>query len=217
MSLKTKINSVVTLLVISLSPVHTLYAAEDEKKKPVTIINPQKEIPPINAAAIDTERFEIGFYLGSLSVEDFGTNSVNGFSFSYHINQDFIIQASIGSSDIDKATFEEVVDQEFLASNDRELTYTQLLAGYQLFHGRSFFGAKQKFNSHLYLTAGIENIEFAGEKELGYVIGTTYKIVATDWLTWNFSLNNHIFERTFLGDNKITNNTELSIGLSALF
>ncbi len=217
MSLKARINLVATFIALTLTASQSLYASETEPKKPVTIIKPQKKVPPIDAAAIDTERFELGFNIGSLSVEDFGTNTVSSVSFTYHINKDFFALASIGNSDIDKATFEEVVDQDFLANSDRKLTYTQLMAGYQVFHGRSFYGAKQKFNSHLYLTAGVENIEFAGEKEIGYVIGTTYKVVLTDWLTWNFSLNNHIFERTFLADNKMTNNTELSIGLSALF
>ncbi len=195
----------------------TLKALESEDKEVVTIIKPKKKVAQVDAAAIDTEQFELGLSYGALSVEDFGTNSLTSIHFGYHLNQDFLLQATVASSDIDKATFEDVVGQDFLSSADRELSYTQLMASYQVFYGRSFLGKKRKFNSHLYLNFGIENIEFAGEKEIGFIVGTTYKVVATDWLTWNFNLNNHIFDRSFLADNKVTNNIELSIGLSALF
>ncbi|MCW9016190.1 MAG: outer membrane beta-barrel domain-containing protein, partial [Kangiellaceae bacterium] len=74
-----------------------------------------------------------------------------------------------------------------------------------------------KFNSHIYLTGGLENVEFAGESNIGLVVGTTYKVVSTDWLTWNFELKNHIFERDFLADKKMTNNIEFSVGFNVLF
>ena len=214
---KRKTYSTLLILLTALVSASPLFAADSENSKSVTIIKPQKKVPLVDAAAIDTEKFELGFSFGSLSVEDFGTNNLTGASFAYHVSEDFFMQASFASADVDKATFEEVVDQDFLSNADREFSYTQLLAGYQVFYGRSFLGKKQKFNSHLYLTVGLENVEFAGEKELGYVIGTTYKVVVTDWLTWNFNLNNHMFERSFLADKKLTNNIELSIGLSALF
>ena len=214
---KTGIWTLAMLLPLSGLFAQPLSAEEEEPKKSVTIIKPQKRIPQIDAAAIDTERFELGVYTGSLSVEDFGTNLVTGLSFDYHITDDFLAHFGYATSDIDRANFEEVVGQDFLADSDREFSYTQLGIGYQIFYGRSFLGAKRKYNSHLYVTAGVENVEFAGEKETGFVIGTNYKVVATDWLTWNFSINNHVYERAFLTDKKVTNNLELSIGLNALF
>ncbi len=215
---KVSIYSKLVLLLFTFTLPSQLFAEEEtETKKSVTIIKPQKKIPQIDAAAIDTEHYELGLYVGSLSVEDFGTNTVSGAIFAYHINNDFMVQLAFASSDIEKATFEDFVGQDFLSDSNREFSYTQLQMGYQIFYGRSFLGAKRKFNSHLYVTAGIENIEFAGEKGVGYVLGTTYKVVATDWLTWNFSLNDHIYERAFLTDKKLTNNLEFSIGLNVLF
>lgn len=208
------------LLFLALSyGVNTSALAFDAEKESssVTIINPQKKINKVRSAKIDTEKFELGFYLGTLSVEDFGTNQAMGFSVLYHLSPEYFAQFNYGSSDVGRATFEDVVGQDFLSDDDEIFDYTQLSIGYRLFHGRSFLGAKSKYNSHIYLTAGIENVDFAGESNLGFVIGSTYKIVSTDWITWNFELKNHIVERDFLADKKVTNNIEFGVGFNALF
>ncbi|MCW8876380.1 MAG: outer membrane beta-barrel domain-containing protein [Kangiellaceae bacterium] len=193
-------------------------ASEVEKEQsPVTVIEPKSKNTRAKSAKIDTEKFEIGVYLGSLSVEDFGTNQAMGISFLYHFSPTVFAQFSYGSSDVGRATFEEVAGQDFLSDDDEVFSYTQIAAGYKLFHGRSFLGEKSKFNSHIYLTGGLENVEFAGESNIGLVVGTTYKVVSTDWLTWNFELKNHIFERDFLADKKMTNNIEFSVGFNVLF
>lgn len=197
----------------------TLVSANDgeQEQSSVTIIDPQKKVNKVKSARIDTEKFELGFYLGTLSVEDFGTNQALGFSLLYHFSPEYFAQFNYGSSDVGRATFEDVVGQDFLSDDDEIFDYTQISVGYKLFHGRSFLGEKSKFNSHIYLTAGLENVDFAGESNLGLVVGTTYKVVSTDWFTWNFELKNHIVERDFIADKKVTNNIELSVGFNALF
>lgn len=189
----------------------------DSNQQSISVITPEKKVEKAKSAKIDTENFEVGFFLGTLSVEDFGTNPTYGITATYHIAPEYFTQLTTGSSDVGRATFEDVVGQDFLSDDDEIFNYTQVSFGYQLFHGRSFLGDKSKFNSHIYLTAGLENIEFAGESNLGFVIGSSYKIVATDWLTWNFDLKDHIFQRDFLSDKKVTNNIEFSIGFNALF
>ncbi len=196
-------------------PAHADVQTDD--KQSVTIIKPSKKMTKAKSAAIDTESFELGIYLGSISIEDFGTNQLSGISFVYHINPKFIASVSYATSDISKATFEDVIGSDFLSKDDRKFDITQIQAGYRLFHGRSFLNARHKYNSQLYLTAGIEDIQFAGESHTGLVIGSTYKVVATDWLTLDLNLKDHLFERDFLSDKKLTNNLEFSIGLNALF
>lgn len=213
---KVSSNLLITILGFMLSQPIFAYDAEQEESS-VTIIDPQKKISKVRSATIDTEKFELGFYLGTLSVEDFGTNQAMGFSLLYHFSSDLFTQFNYGSSDVGRATFEDVVGQDFLSDDDEIFDYTQISVGYRLFHGRSFLGEKSKFNSHIYVTAGIENVDFAGESNIGLVIGSTYKIVSTDWITWNFELKNHIVERDFLADKKFTNNIEFGVGFNALF
>ncbi|MGM8227153.1 outer membrane beta-barrel domain-containing protein [Cellvibrio sp. ARAG 10.3] len=185
--------------------------------KPVTVIEPDKSMPTIQVAAIDTEKFELGAYVGLLSVEDFNTNPVTGVSFTYHINRKFIAQANYGISTVGKAAFEEVAGGNFLADDEYDFEYINLLAGYNLLDGRSFLGKRHKFNSAIYLLAGVADVSFAGNDKTGMVIGASYRAVVTDWMTINLDLRDTIVDREFLGDSKKTNNTEMLIGVNALF
>lgn len=208
-----------TIMLIAFVAGHNtpLYATEEKTSKPISIIKPKKKVTKVKSSAIDTENYELGIIYGSLSVEDFSTNPLTGLSMTYHFNSTYMAQLIHTRSEVDKATFEQVIGLNFLREGDRKFKSTQLQVGYQLFHGRSFQGAQKKFNSHIYLTAGVEQVKFAGDSQVGMTVGATYKIVTTDWLTLDLNLRNHFVNRDFLSDNKQTSNIEFSIGVNALF
>lgn len=205
------INILAALLGLGIST----YTFGDETSKPVKVIDPDKRVASVQAAAIDTEHFELGAYAGLMAVEDFNTNPVTGISFSYHINRKFIAQVNYGRSTVERAAFEEFNDQYFL--EDYDFKYLNLLAGYNLLDGRSFLGKRRKFNSAIYLMAGVADVSFANNEVTGMVLGVSYKTVITDWLTLNLDFRDTIFNREFLNDDKKTNNTEILVGLNALF
>jgi outer membrane beta-barrel protein len=214
---------------IALSSSFVAYAQEEDKS--VRVIEPNKQTTSVQAAAIDTEHFELGLYAGLMSVEDFNTNLATGLSLTYHIHgtERFIAQVNYGSSETDKANFETI--DNFLAEEDRTFNYLNLLAGYKILDGRSFLGKRMKFNSAIYLLAGGANIEFANNDETGYVLGASYRVVLTDWLTVNFDVRDTVFDREFLAKtdfdgagnpvttnlSKTTHNTEVLLGINALF
>lgn len=181
----------------------------------IDIVDPGRGSPgPV--AAIDDERFELGLFTGSLSVEDFGSSGLAGVELGYHLSPRWLIQASYGQSEVDEATFERG-DRRFLAEEDRDFEYFAIVAGYRIFDGRSFFRASNKFNSYIYLLAGPEHVSFADNDEWGLNFGLSYRLVLTDWLTANVDFREHMFERDFIGDEKQTLNTEFRIGFNALF
>ena len=57
-------------------------------------------------AKIDTENWEAGAYVGSLSVEDFEVNLVYGARIAYHLSEDFFAEALVGTSDAGLSSFE---------------------------------------------------------------------------------------------------------------
>jgi len=202
---------------IHLFTLQTAAAEEQDGNTSVTIIEPSKKVSRPNSATVDAEDFELGLFYGTLSVEDFATNPVKGIYLNYHITSNLSAQISYASSDVGRATFEDVVGGDFLSEKDEEFSYIQVQAGYQILHGRSFLGAKRRFNSYLYVMGGIESVQFARNDEIGFTFGTRYKLVLTDSLTLNIDLQDHIFEREFIADKKFTNNIEFAIGLNALF
>ena len=206
----------INILVCLISLGATSYSFAENDNKHVKIIEPDKTVASVQAAAIDTEKFELGPYLGLLSVEDFNSNFVSGLSFTYHINNKFITQINYGLSTVKKAAFEEGADGNFLANKDYDFEYVNLLGGYDLLDGRSFLGKNHKFNSAIYLLAGAAEVSFAGEKNTGLVIGASYRAVITDWITLNLDLRDTRVTRKFLVE-KTTNNTEMLVGINILF
>ncbi len=57
------------------------------------IIDPQVERREIKRTRIDTEDFELGAYVGVLSIEDFESNVVYGARLAYHLTEDFFLEA----------------------------------------------------------------------------------------------------------------------------
>ncbi|MGW8369953.1 MAG: outer membrane beta-barrel domain-containing protein, partial [Gammaproteobacteria bacterium] len=78
--------------------------AGDPDRPPV--IEPDIERRDIEPAKIDTEDFEIGIYAGTLSVEDFGVNTVVGANFSYHITENLFLDVGAGTSETSRTSFE---------------------------------------------------------------------------------------------------------------
>ncbi len=183
----------------------------------VVAISPKKAVPEVKTAKIDSERFELGAYLGMLSIEDFDTVSVYGISLNYHINSRFLLAFNYGQSDEAESSFEEVLDADFLANREDGFQYTSISGGYKLFDGRSYLSKRRKYNSHIYVLTGVENVEFGGESNMGLVLGANYKVVFTDWLTADLAFKNHIVQREFLDEDKTTQNLEWVIGVNALF
>jgi outer membrane beta-barrel protein len=186
-------------------------------KPQVTVIKPKKEPAEVKSAKIDDEKFELGAHFGLLSLADLNTVSVVGFSASYHINERWLASLAYGKSGAPRAQFEEVDGRDFVVNRDAGFQYLAAIGSYEVIEGRSFFGKNKKFNSHIYLDFGLENVDFMGESQVGAVLGVNYKLVFTDWLTGNLMFRDHIVDRTFLGESKLTQNIEMAFGFSALF
>lgn len=215
--MKNLLSSAVLLIAIGTTPRITIASEGDIEIKPVKVVDPKVERRAVREAAIDAGMFEVGLYSGFLTVEDFNSNPLIGISGNYHISERWLIQLNYARSDVEKSTYEEVIDGSFLKSDDRQFEYFELSGAYNVFPGRSFFTKKSKYNSGLYFLAGVGNSSFAGDDNFTLVLGSSYRVVISDWLTCNLDLRDHIVERKFLDDDKFTHNIELSLGLNILF
>lgn len=189
----------------------------DIEIKPVKIVEPKAQPREIEAAAIDTERFELGVFAGVIAVEDFNSNLVYGLSGSFHVSKNWLVQVNYGRSEVSRATIEDVTDSNFLSEDDRDLSYFDVTAGYQLLPGRSYASGKSKFNSGIYLLAGAGQSEFAGSKEPTFNFGASYRVVVTDWMTMNLDFRDRLIQREYLGEDKLSHNLEATLGINALF
>ncbi|NOY66726.1 MAG: outer membrane beta-barrel domain-containing protein [Gammaproteobacteria bacterium] len=196
---------------------NSAYAAKPAELKNDQIIQPELERRTIKQAKIDTEDYEVSLYAGALSIEDFGVNTVFGARIAYHITENFFTEFSIANSTASETSFEVLSGGlQLLTDDERDFTYYNISIGYNLFAGESFFN-KRAYNSDLYLIGGIGNTNFAGDDNFTWNIGVGYRFIPKDWIAIHVDVRDHIFNSDLLGADKITNNLELTVGVSFFF
>ena len=214
------------LLIVPLLMAAPVFAAEGESSgssaEPVLavdepLIQPEVERKEIIDAKIDTEDFELGFFGGLYSTEDFGTNSVVGFRFAYHINEDFFFELTGGETETEKSSVEELGFFTILDDDERDLQYYNFTLGYNLLPGEAFITRDWAFYTAFYVLAGIGSTSFAGEDEFTVVGGGGFRFIATDWMALHVDFRDHIFELDILGKEKTTHNLELHSGVTFFF
>ncbi len=193
----------------------------DEVDKPgaVQVIKPEVKPREVSEADIDTEFFEIGIYAGVLSIDNFGTEPVYGVNASFHATEDFFLQGNYAVSKAGTTSFEDLSGNNvrLLTDSERDYTYYNLLLGYNIFPGEVFMTSKLTFNSAFYLVGGVGNTKFGGEDNFTTTIGTGYRIILRDWLTWHIDFRDHIFRSDIINESQTTHNIELSSGLTLFF
>lgn len=182
------------------------------------VISPELERRSITEADIDSEDFEVGAFVGVMSIEDFGSNVVYGARGAYHITEDFFAEAAIGRTKADETSFETLSGgAQILTDSQRKLTYYNISLGYNILPGEAFIGKGHAFNSALYLIAGVGNTEFADDSHFTVNVGAGYRFLVNDGVALHVDFRDHIFDSDLLGKDKTTHNLEGTAGISFFF
>ena len=182
------------------------------------VIDPQVERRDVKPAKIDTENWEAGLYVGSLSVEDFEVNVVYGGRIAYHLSEDFFAEAIAGTSDAGLSSFERLSGgAPLLTDSERQFTYYSLGFGWNALPGEIFLGGKRAYNSAVYLTLGAGATRFAGDDRFTLTAGAGARVLLKDWLAIHLDMRDHIMEIDVFGSNKTSHNYEASLSLTAYF
>lgn len=182
------------------------------------VIDPRVERREIRPAKIDTENWEAGAYVGSLSVEDFEVNVVYGARLAYHINEDFFAEGIVGTSDAGLSSFERLSGgAPLLTGSERQFTYYSLGFGWNALPGEIFLGGRRALNSAVYLTLGAGGTRFAGDDRFTLTAGAGARVLVKDWLAVHLDMRDHVIDVDVLGRNKSTHNFEATLSLTAFF
>lgn len=187
------------------------------------VVEPDVERRVIAQDKIDNEVIEIGAFIGFMSIEDFGSQEVSGFSAAYHVNEDVFLEARYGKSQAGLTSYEQLVPNGgfegigLLSDELREFTYYNLSAGFNLLPSETFVGRKWAFNSAFYFKAGIGIVKFVGDDHFAINFGAGYRLLLTDWLAWHLDFENIAFDNDITGKEKTTNNLSYNTGFSVFF
>src|SRR5512139_2807203 len=171
------------------------------------VVEPAVKRRDVEPAAIDTENFEAGLFVGTISIEDFGSSVVYGARGAYHFTEDLFAEATIGTSKAGKTSYEDLSGAaELLTDSERQYTYYDLAIGWNALPGEVFFGGKRAMPSAVYFTLGAGSTRFAGDDHFTVALGAGLRLLVTDWVALHLDVRDHMFDSDLLGDNKLTQN-----------
>lgn len=185
---------------------------------PDQVIEPEVERRDIREPAIDTENFEVGTFVGIMSIEDFGTDLVYGLRLAYHVTEGLFVEGTLGRSEAGLTSFEQLSGgARLLSDSDRVYTYYNLNLGYNLLPGEGFVGEGRAFNTSLYLVAGLGSTRFAGDDRFTVNVGVGYRFLLTDSVALHIDFRDHLFDIDILGAENTVHNLEGHLGVTVFF
>lgn len=193
-------------------------SAEKVGDETESVIQPEVERREIKPPKIDNDNFEVGAFIGLMSVEDFETNAAYGARLAYHISEGIFFEGTYGATTMGETSFEKLSGSAPILTDDqRKLTYYDLSVGWNLLPGEVFLGRKRAFPSALFLIAGAGNSNFADDDYFSIVIGAGYRMLLNDWLALRIDVRDRMWDSDLLGSEKTTHNFEWNFGLSGFF
>jgi len=182
------------------------------------VIDPEVDRREIKEPAIDREDFEIGGYVGIMSIEDFGSNVSYGLRLAYHITEGFFVEGTVGQSDGGLTSFEVLSGgARLITDSERTMTYYNLNLGYNILPGEVFIGEGRAYNTNLYLIAGLGSTRFAGDDRFTVNVGAGYRFLLTDAVALHIDFRDHLFDIDLLGEEKTAHNLEGHLGFTVFF
>jgi outer membrane beta-barrel protein len=172
----------------------------------------------IKEPEIDSEDFEVGAFVGVMSVEDFGSGVVYGVRLAYHVTAGFFVESSVGQTEGGLTSFEILSGgAPLLSDSDRRLTYYNLNLGYNILPGEGFVGEGRAYNTALYISGGLGATRFAGDDRFTVNFGAGYRFLLTDSIALHIDFRDHLFDIDLLGEEKTAHNLEGSLGVTVFF
>ena len=189
----------------------------DEDSTPPRVIQPEVERRNVKVPRIKSQDIELGGYIGTLNIEDFGAHRVFGVQAAYHVTEDFFLQAEAGRSKAGRTSFETLSNISLLTDNERWFKYYDMSVGYNFLPGEVFIGRNHAMTSSFYILAGVGATDFGGDSKFTANFGAGYKVLPTDWLAVHVAVEDRVFNSDLLGVNKLASNLEAHLGLTVFF
>jgi outer membrane beta-barrel protein len=182
------------------------------------VVEPQVKRREVNPPRLDTENFEAGAFVGTISIEDFGSSFVWGGRLAYHFTEDVFAEATVGTAKAGRTSYEDLSGSaELLTDDERQFTYYDLSLGWNALPGEVFLGGRRAMPSAVYFTLGAGSTDFGGDDHFTVALGTGLRVLATDWLAVHMGARDLAFDSDLLGKDKLTHNLQFTFSLTAFF
>jgi len=190
----------------------------DEQRESWQILDPEIERAGSAAPALDTENFEVGAFVGLLSIQDFNSDLLYGVRAAWHITEDFFFEGNYGSSKADLTSYEKLSGgAPLFDDSERDYRFYDINLGWNALPGEMFVFDVYALKSDLYFVGGVGSTEFLGDKFFTLTLGAGVRVLVNDSFSVRLDVRDHIFDRDAFGEDETTNNIELSTGVTYFF
>jgi outer membrane beta-barrel protein len=180
------------------------------------VVEPEVERRVVKPLAVPTENFEIGAFIGTASIQNFGSNMVYGSRIAYHVNEDIFAEAVVGRTQAGKTSYEFPNGAtQLLTDSERKLTYYDLSVGWNVLPGEVFLGRKRAMPGALYVTMGAGSTRFGGDDHFTATVGAGLRLLVNEWLAVHVDARDRMYKIDLLGNSQVTQNLEFTISLTA--
>jgi len=181
------------------------------------VIVPQVDRRDVRMPRFPSNDFEVGAYGGVFSMQNFGSAGVGGLRLGYHITEDFFAEASLGQTKVSDRQFRQILPGGIFPTGSETLRYRDLSIGMNVLPGEVFFGTSNAKASAGYVIAGLGTTSFNGQRLQTANFGAGLRVYVRDWFAVRVDARDHVFTLDLLGKRTLTQNPELTAGLSFLF
>ena len=195
-------------------------SADPQPPKPAgeQVITPQVDRRDIKLPRFASNDISVGVFAGRYATANFGSSTVTGLRLGYHITEDVFVDASYGRAKVTDEAFRQIFPNGGIFPTPKQnLTYYNVLAGYNLLPGEVFFGKSNAKISQGYVVGGIGSTDFAGQKRQTAVAGFGLRVVFASWFAAQVDVRDHIYSLDLLGKRQSNHNLEATAGLTVCF
>ena len=186
------------------------------EEPPGEVIEPDVARRDVHVPKIQSQDFEAGPYVGYFNVQDLESHLIYGVRGSYHVTEDFFVEGEYGRSSVSDTVRREI-GQPFFPKETIGLNTYSVDVGYNFLPGEVFLGTRHAMTSTLYLLGGVGNTSFNGQDYFTGNAGFGLKVLPRDWLALRLEARDRLWKSNLLGADKLTNNFEITFGVSGYF
>jgi outer membrane beta-barrel protein len=199
--------------VLALSPAHaaTPQPANDQ------VIDPQLDRRDVRVPRIPSNDWEVGDFVGTYQMQNFGATFVGGLRLGYHVTEDVFVEAVYGQTHVSDSAFRQILPGGIFPKSEEMLQYYNLSAGYNVFPGEIFFGHGHAKISTMYVVAGLGNTRINNANHQTVNVGLGSRIFVRDWVAFQVDVRDYLYSLDLLGPRKETQNLELTAGVTFFF
>lgn len=200
---------------LALSAATALAADAPNPNEPV--VQPQVDRREVKLPRFPSNDFEVGFFGGAYSVQNFGASTAGGLRLGYHITEDFFVEGVYARTKVSDENYRQILPGGIFPSGSETLSYYNVSVGWNALPGEIFIWRNTAKASALYLIGGIGNTKFLEQRKQTINYGVGSRVLFADWFALQIDVRDHMFTYDLLGRRKSTHNIEFTLGTTFFF